>query len=107
MATMAAPERGGTTAPRPWGRIRPVLEAMGITREAPPPPVVYTRAIVGFVGGLVTLGLVIVALTVRAPSDVGGFAFMTVAVVALASTSVRLITGGGTIFSASAFAQLG
>jgi HD superfamily phosphohydrolase YqeK len=107
MAQMAALQRAGTNTSRPWGRITALLEAMGITREAPPAPVVYTRAIVGFVGGLAALSLIIVAAAVRAPGDVGGFAFMTIAVVTLASTSVRLITGSGTIFSASSFAQLG
>jgi len=109
MARMAAAARESprTFLPRPWQRVPAVLAALGITREAPPPPVVYSPPLVGYVAGLGALGLLLAAAMVRAPADVGGFVFMAIAVLALASTSVRLITGGGTIFSASAFAQLG
>ena len=94
-------------AVRLWDRATTSFGAAGITREPAPPAVVYTRALLVYVGALVILGSAIAVPTLHAPGDVGGFAFMTVAVLVLASTSVRLVTGRNTIFSASSFAQLG
>src|SRR5438270_14003980 len=106
MARMAAAARESprTFLPRPWQRVPAVLAALGITREAPPPPVVYSPPLVGYVAGLGALGLLLAAAMVRAPAAVGGFVAMAIAALSLVSTSARLIPGGRTLSSAPALA---
>jgi len=86
-----------------WHRLKAML-MQGSERAA---PVAYTRPLVVYVGGTALAAVALAVLTVRRPADGLGVAVVSSAIFLLALFSVRLVSGGNTVFSVSTFLHLG
>jgi signal transduction histidine kinase len=83
-------------------RLRPRLPT-----ETPPRPVAYTPAMVVYVGGLAGTAVVIAILTVGPPQHIGTLVLGGAVILSIAVTSVSVLSGVDSYWSASGFAHLG
>lgn len=108
MAQDVAPAPRGLVATRPFERLVALLKrAHLLPPSAIPGRVTLTRPLVTYVALVAVLGLVVAALTVRAPSDWATLGVGTAATFLMAVYAVRSLPGSTFVWSPSVFVNLG